>query len=133
MYPFNRLPRQNSVPYVTNIDTLTQQNNAYRRVIWTGDELQLVVMSIPPMGDIPLERHDAEDQFIRVEQGQAWAIVGPNEQQLNQQWILEEDDVLLIPKGYAHYIKNLNNAPLKLYTLYAPPHHPPHVIEQLPS
>lgn len=61
-------------------------------------------MSIPPMGDIPLERHDAEDQFIRVEQGRAWAIVGPTEQQLNQQWILEEDDVLLIPKGYAHYI-----------------------------
>lgn len=101
MYPFNRFPRQNAVPYVTNIETLTKQNNAYRRVIWTGDELQLVVMSIPPMGDIPVERHEAEDQFIRVEQGRAWAIVGPNEQQLNQQWMLEEDDVLLIPKGYA--------------------------------
>jgi len=54
MYPFNRFPRQNAVPYVTNIDTLTKQNNADRRVIWTGDELQLVVMSIPPMGDIPV-------------------------------------------------------------------------------
>lgn len=104
--------------YKTNIETQTLDNENYRKVLFTGEKLQLVVMSIKPQEDINLETHDHIDQFIRVESGEAYVKV--NEEEYN----LEDDDVIIIPAGTQHYVKNKSqDKTLKIYSIYADPEH----------
>jgi len=103
-----------------NIADTTLQNGMYRKVIHTvPGHLQLVVMSLEPGEDIPLEVHPETVQFIRIESGRGVALVDSNAYELR-------DDVsLIIPPGKPHYITNSSkDRPLKLYTIYSPPEHP---------
>lgn len=104
--------------YDTNIETQTLENTNFRKVLWTSEFQQLVVMSIPVGGEIGKEVHDENDQFIRVEQGQAEAVIDGRKIELG------DDDVIIIPKGAEHNVVNTSSdADLKLYTIYSPPHH----------
>lgn len=104
--------------YDTNIETQTLENSNFRKVLYTSGFQQLVVMSIPAGGEIGQEVHDENDQFIRVESGQAEATIDGRKIQL------EDDDVIIIPKGAEHNVVNTSDsADLKLYTIYSPPHH----------
>jgi mannose-6-phosphate isomerase-like protein (cupin superfamily) len=104
--------------YKTNIETDTLENENYRKVLFTGEKMQLVVMSLKPGEDIPLEVHGHIDQFIRVEKGEAYVKIGEDE------FNLKDDDVVIVPAGNEHYVKNTSSEnDLKLYTIYATPEH----------
>jgi len=111
-------------PYVTDIKKSALKNNYYRTTLWTGPHLQLTLMSIPPGTDIGLEVHPDNDQFIRVEEGQGIAQMGDSEENLTVKRPVFDDYAVFVPAGTWHNITNIGTTPLKVYTIYAPPHHP---------
>ena len=111
-------------PYVTNISQATGRNQNYRTTLWTGCHLQLTLMSIPVCGEIGLEIHPDTDQFLRIEQGNGVALMGNRKEQLDFQQCIAADDVIFVPDGTWHNVVNKGRCPLKLYSIYAPPHHP---------
>ena len=110
-------------PYVINIEDATKENNNYRTTIWTGEKLQVTVMSIQPGDDIGLEVHEGIDQFIRIEDGEGLCKMGPTEDDLNVQIKVSDDDAVFVPANKWHNIENTGDKPLKLYTIYAGPDH----------
>jgi len=110
--------------YSTNIEKDTLENECYRKVLFTGRKIQLVVMRLKPGEDIPLEVHDDIDQFIRVEEGEAFVTIG------DEEFNLKDDDIVIIPAGSKHYVKNTSDKDLKIYTLYATPEHPSGTIHK---
>jgi mannose-6-phosphate isomerase-like protein (cupin superfamily) len=117
-------------PFVVDIDKATKQNTNYRAALWTGTHLQLTLMSIPVGGDIGLEMHPNVDQFIRIEEGYAFAEMGSDKDKLNYQRNIDSNYAVFIPAGTWHNITNTGNTPLKLYSIYAPPNHPHGIIEE---
>lgn len=111
-------------PFVINIDQATKQNNMFRTTLWTGEHLQLTLMSIKVGENIGLELHPNIDQFIRIEQGQGLVMMGRNKETLNFQRRVTDNDAIIIPAGTWHNLINVGNNPLKLYSIYAPPQHP---------
>lgn len=111
-------------PYVGNISILSSQNSYYRTALWTGDSLQVTLMSIPINGEIGKEMHADVDQFIKIEEGCAIVTMGENETYLNQRQRVNRDYAVIVPAGTWHNIINIGNVPLKLYSIYAPPEHP---------
>jgi mannose-6-phosphate isomerase-like protein (cupin superfamily) len=55
--------------YVDDIQARTLENKDFRRVLYTGKNLQLVLMTIPPGEEIGEEVHEDRDQFFRIEEG----------------------------------------------------------------
>ena len=110
-------------PTVTNIETATTENTNYRTTLWTGNNLQITLMSIDPGNDIGLEVHDTHDQFLRIEQGQATVSMGPTKEQL-QVWQVSNNDAIVVPSGTWHNLVSNGEVPLKVYSIYAPPQHP---------
>jgi mannose-6-phosphate isomerase-like protein (cupin superfamily) len=111
-----QLPMQ---PVVLNIDQLTVANLVFRRVIATTYQMQLVLMTLLPGEDIGMEVHPYVTQFIRIEQGDGVAILN------GRRYPLMNGSAVLIPAGTWHNIINTGTNPLHLYTIYAPPNHPP--------
>ncbi len=111
-------------PFVINIRGVTMGNHTFRTVLWTGEHLQLTVMSLHPGEDIGLEMHPNVDQFLRIEQGQGIVQMGNGKDNLNMQWIVFGDSAIIIPAGTWHNLINIGNVPLKLYSIYAPPNQP---------
>jgi mannose-6-phosphate isomerase-like protein (cupin superfamily) len=99
------------------LDNLTKKNNKYRKSLYKSENMEFVLMSIPVNGNIPLEIHKHEDQFIRVEEGEGQIIIGKKNL---KKYKLKENDAVIIPEGEWHEIKNTGNKPLKLYVIYAP-------------
>lgn len=110
-------------PYVTDIEQATLNNDRYRSTLWTGNNLQMTVMSIPAGSDIGLEVHSDGDQFLRVEAGRARVQMGPSADQLDFDREVGDDWAILVPAGSWHNVTNIGDGPLKLYALYAPPEH----------
>ncbi len=104
--------------YSSNIEKETLNNLFYRKVLYTSDNLQLVVMSLKPKEEIPLETHKDIDQFIRVESGEAEVFVE------GKKFLLKDDDIIIIPSGKEHKVCNIGSRDLKLYSIYSPPEHP---------
>ena len=111
-------------PFVTNIDQATKQNNTFRTALWTGNHLQLTLMSINVGEDIGLENHSNLDQFLRIEQGQGIIKMGHNRGNLDFQRKVWDGYAIIIPAGTWHNLVNTGTVPLKLYSIYAPPQHP---------
>jgi mannose-6-phosphate isomerase-like protein (cupin superfamily) len=107
-------------PFVIDIDDAVKQNNTFRTVLWTGNNFQLTVMSIPVGEEIGLEVHETGDQFIRVEEGQGIVVMGDSEDKLDFRRRIYDDYAIVIPEGKWHNIINTGNEPLKLYAIYAP-------------
>jgi mannose-6-phosphate isomerase-like protein (cupin superfamily) len=103
--------------FVNDIEELTEENTDFRRVVYTGKHMQLVLMSLLPGEEIGEETHGDGDQFFRVEKGdgEVW-IDGVRSK-------IESDMAIVVPAGARHNVKNTGNKPLRLYTLYAPPEH----------
>lgn len=113
-----------SNPFVFNINEATKQNNTYRTSIWTGNNLQVTLMSLNAGEDIGLEMHSDVDQFLRIEQGQGFTQMGMTKDNLNFTRNVYDDSAIMIPAGTWHNLTNTGNIPLKLYSIYAPPNHP---------
>lgn len=105
--------------YVTNIEKDTVANDDFRRVLFTGPNTQLVLMTLQPGEEIGLETHAEHDQFIRVEAGDGVVLLDGKES------ALEDGSAVVIPAGTEHNVVNTSDdEPLRLYTLYSPPEHP---------
>lgn len=112
-----------NMPAVVNIHQETLTNKNYRKAIWTGDHLQMTVMSIPAGGEIGLEIHNETDQFIRVEYGVASVYMGKTKQDVRFYGNANSDYGIFVPAGTWHNVLNEQNIQLKIYTIYAPPKH----------
>ena len=103
--------------YQINIAQAAERNADFRRVLHTGERTQLVVMSIPPNGDIGAETHRHVEQLIFVQSGHGVAILGVEKRPVRA------GDVVVVPPGVRHNLLNVANVPMKLYTVYSPPNH----------
>jgi mannose-6-phosphate isomerase-like protein (cupin superfamily) len=103
--------------FIDDIEKRTEQNSDFRRVVYTGKYLQLVLMSIPVGGEIGEEVHDDTDQFFRLEDGAGEVSID------GARTPLREDMAVVVPAGARHNVRNTGKEPLKLYTIYGPPHH----------
>jgi mannose-6-phosphate isomerase-like protein (cupin superfamily) len=114
--------------YVTDIERDTLGNADYRRVLFTGPKLQLVLMTLQPGEEIGRESHEGHDQFIRVEEGEGEALLG------GERHKLADGVAVVIPSGVEHNIVNTSKSKaLKLYTLYGPPEHPDGTVHRTRS
>ncbi|OCA98876.1 cupin domain-containing protein [Clostridium beijerinckii] len=111
-------------PLVINIDKATKQNANFRTALWTGEHFQVTLMSINVGDDIGLEIHPDTDQFIRIEDGQGIVKMGKSRDNLEFQANARDDFAIMVPAGTWHNVINTGNKPLKVYAIYAPPHHP---------
>ncbi|SMX48813.1 cupin domain-containing protein [Maliponia aquimaris] len=103
--------------FVDDIEKLTEDNNDFRRVLYTGQKLQLVLMALQPGEDIGAEVHDTHDQFFRIE-------AGAGEVQIDGvSTKVKADDAIIVPAGARHNVINTGQEPLRLYTIYGPPEH----------
>ncbi|HTG54934.1 MAG TPA: cupin domain-containing protein [Niabella sp.] len=100
-----------------NIEQLTLANNNFRKVLYTSAHMQLVLMSLLPGEEIGEEIHEENDQFFRFEQGNGECFIDGN------RYLVADGDVIIIPSGAKHNVINTGNNSLKMYTIYAPPHH----------
>jgi mannose-6-phosphate isomerase-like protein (cupin superfamily) len=103
--------------FVNDIEDMTEQNSDFRRVLYTGKQLQLVLMAIEPGEEIGEEVHPDRDQFFRIEDGKGEVWID------GQRTKIESDSAILVPAGARHNIRNTGRELLKLYTLYGPPEH----------
>ncbi len=104
--------------FVDNIEKITEENNYFRQVIYTGQHEQLVVMSLLPQEEIGMEVHEITDQFLRIEKGEGKVIMNGEEK------LIKEGDAIVVPAGIQHNVVNTSSTEkLKLYTVYSPPHH----------
>jgi mannose-6-phosphate isomerase-like protein (cupin superfamily) len=102
--------------YISNIEEETVANTDFRRVLYTSQFSQLVLMSLKPGEDIGEEIHEL-DQFLRVEAGAGVAKLGEAEHPVS------DGTAIVVPAGVTHNITNTGEVPLKLYTIYSPPEH----------
>ncbi|MCO5102005.1 MAG: cupin domain-containing protein [Burkholderiaceae bacterium] len=103
--------------FVGDIEDLTEDNTDFRRVVYTGRHMQLVLMSIAPGEEIGEEVHDDGDQFFRIEEGSGEIIIDGKANPV------EDDMAVIVPAGARHNVRNTGDEPLRLYTIYAPPEH----------
>ena len=103
--------------YVDDIEKATLENGDFRRVLYTGRNLQLVLMTLPPGCDIGEEVHDDRDQFFRIEEGAGVIRIDGVDNPV------EDDFAVIVPAGARHNVIAGPDAPLRLYTIYAPPEH----------
>lgn len=109
--------------YIINIEKETLENENYRRILYTAKNSQLVVMSLRPGEEIGEEVHEL-DQFIRIEEGEAKAVLDGVEH------VMEDDYAVVISAGMKHNIINTGEGALKLYTIYSPPEHKDGVVQK---
>lgn len=102
--------------FVQNIEDRSVKNSNFRQVLYTAKNCQLVVMSLEPKEDIGVETHPV-DQFFRVEEGRGEVIINGTKTSLRA------GSGIIVPAGAEHNIINSGDIPLKLYTIYSPPHH----------
>ena len=103
--------------YCDNIERLTVKNEHFRRVLYTGHHLQLVLMTLRPGEEIGEEVHDDRDQFFRIEEGRGEVRIDGVAN------AVEDDFAVIVPAGAKHNVINTGTAPLRFYTLYGPPEH----------
>jgi mannose-6-phosphate isomerase-like protein (cupin superfamily) len=110
--------------YVDNIEKRTVENEDFRRVLYTGKNIQLVLMTLPPGYDIGEEVHEDRDQFFRIEEGQGEVRIDgvPNK--------VSDDFAVIVPAGARHNVINTGDKPLRLYTIYGPPEHRDKVVHK---
>lgn len=104
--------------YTTHIEKETRTNTDFRRVLYTGKHLQLVLMCLKPGEDISLEVHDHVDQFFRIDAGSGQVIID------GVTTVVTDGDAIIVPAGSQHNFVNTGTEDLKLYTIYAPANHP---------
>jgi mannose-6-phosphate isomerase-like protein (cupin superfamily) len=103
--------------YVDDIEKVTRSNTDFRRVLYTGSNLQLVLMTLKAGEEIGEETHDDRDQFFRIEEGKGEIVID------GKRHAVEDDFAVIVPAGARHNVINSGSSPLKLYTLYGPPEH----------
>ena len=110
--------------FVADIEKLTVENTDFRRVLYTGKYLQLVLMTLQPGEEIGAEVHEDHDQFFRIESGSGEVRID------GKATAIKDDDAVIVPAGARHNVVNTGDRPLTLYTLYGPPDHRDGVVHR---
>src|SRR5665647_1233887 len=114
--------------FKSNIERDSLKNENFRKVIYSGKHLQVVLMSLKPGEEIGLETHPITDQFFRFEGGKGKCIIDGNE------YKVENGDAIVVPAGSKHNVINTEKVKeLKMYTIYAPPNHQDGIINPTKS
>jgi mannose-6-phosphate isomerase-like protein (cupin superfamily) len=121
-------PSRSKLGWVDDIESATLTNEDFRRVLHTGGHLQLTVMSLAVGESIGWEMHDHLDQFLRIERGTGTLKLGPSKDEVAEEHPVSDDWAMIIPAGTWHDVVNEGDAELKLYSVYAPPDHPPGTV-----
>jgi mannose-6-phosphate isomerase-like protein (cupin superfamily) len=106
------------------IASVAERSDDFRRVLWTGDHTQLVIMTIPPGGEIGEEVHEGIDQILTFVSGTGEARVAGETKPV------EAGDLVVVPAGTKHNFVNTGPNPLVLYTVYGPPDHAPGAVHR---
>ena len=111
--------------FKSNIEKDTLKNKNFRKVVYTGQHLQLVLMSLKPQEEIGAEVHAENDQFLRFEGGKGRVIIDKTT------YNVKDGDAVIVPAGAKHNVINVSaSEDLKLYTIYAPPHHKDQIVRK---
>ena len=111
--------------FKSNIEKDTLKNKNFRKVLYTGQHLQLVLMSLKPKEEIGAEVHAENDQFLRFEGGKGRVIIDKTT------YSVKDGDAVIVPAGAKHNVINVSaTEDLKLYTIYAPPHHKDQIVRK---
>ena len=113
--------------FVDNIEELTTGNKEFRRVVYTGQYIQLVLMSLKKGEEIGEEVHLDRDQFFRIEKGKGVIVID------GERHKVRSDDAVVVPAGARHNVINTGEKSLKLYTLYGPPEHADGIVQDTPE
>jgi mannose-6-phosphate isomerase-like protein (cupin superfamily) len=108
--------------YNQNIETLTVDNDDFRRVLYTGKHLQLVLMTLKPGEEIGSEVHKDRDQFFRFEEGEGVVDIDGVDNHV------EDGCGVIVPAGARHNVRNTSSAPLRFYSIYGPPEHQDQIV-----
>ena len=114
----------NAKGHSTDIEKDTLDNSNFRKVLYTGKKMQLVLMNLKPGEDIGEEVHPSVDQFFRVEKGTGEAVINGNKHSLSN------GISLIVPSGSKHNLTNTGKGELKLYSIYSPPNHKDQIIHK---
>ena len=109
--------------FCDDIEDLTEANEDFRRVLYTGEHLQLVLMTLQPGEEIGEEVHADRDQFFRIEEGEGAVDIDGRENKV------EDDFAVIVPAGARHNVRNTGSEPLRFYTLYGPPEHKDGIVQ----
>lgn len=110
--------------FSANIEKETIENDNFRKVLYTGKNSQLVLMSLKPGEEIGMETHDENDQFFRCEEGEGKCVIDGSEYEI------EDGSAIIVPAGAEHNVINTSEEEdLKLYTIYSPPHHKDGIVK----
>jgi mannose-6-phosphate isomerase-like protein (cupin superfamily) len=112
--------------YKDNIEFLTIENNNFRKVLYTGEHCQLVLMSLLSLEEIGMEVHPDNDQFFRFEKGSGKVIINQTE------YDVKDGDAVIVPSGANHNVIAGSDG-LKMYTIYSPAHHKDQIIRTTKS
>lgn len=113
--------------FVGDIEDLAEANSDFRRVLYTGKHLQLVLMTLRPGEEIGEEVHRDRDQFFRIEEGSGEVWIDSKRSEVNG------DDAILVPAGARHNVINTGAKAMRLYTLYGPPEHADGTVHETKS
>jgi mannose-6-phosphate isomerase-like protein (cupin superfamily) len=113
-----------NVPFNADIIARAKRNSFFREVVSTGPHAQVVVMSIPPAGEIGEEVHHDVDQVLVFVEGEGVAVLE------GRRSPAQPDRLVHVPAGMRHNFVNEGSVDLKLYTVYAPPQHAPGTIHR---
>lgn len=113
---------------IINISHDTLRNPSFRTTRWTGDHMQLTLMSVPEDADTGLENYPHCDKFIRIEEGEGMVLMGDSPYNLYSRQPVDDKCAILIPVNTWHTLINTGDRPLKLFTIYSPAHHPPGTV-----
>ncbi|EKE11095.1 MAG: hypothetical protein ACD_15C00138G0018 [uncultured bacterium] len=107
----------------SNIEKDTLESANFRKVLYTGKNSQLVLMSLGPDEEIGMEIHEENDQFFRFEKGKGGCIIDDNE------YAVTDGSAVVVPAGAKHNVINTSSSEdLKFYTIYSPPHHKDQIV-----
>ena len=109
--------------FCDDIEDLTEENDDFRRVLYTGQHLQLVLMTLQPGEEIGEEVHADRDQFFRIEEGQGVIDIDGRANEV------EDDIAVIVPAGARHNVRNTGEEPLHFYTIYGPPEHKDGIVQ----
>lgn len=109
--------------YSINIEKATLENNNFRKVLYTAQYNQLVLMSLKPKEDIGMEVHEDNDQFFYFVEGQGTCIINCNK------YTVSDGSAVVVPAGAQHNVINtMKNKSLKFFTIYSPPQHKDKIV-----
>lgn len=112
------------IGYIANLEEQTGQNTDFRRVLYSGTHLQLVLMSVAPGEELGGEIHADTDQFFRIESGKGRVVIDGTPHKI------APGDGVVVPAGAHHNVLCTGHEPLKFYTIYGPPHHRDQLVQK---